>query len=197
MVIALKPEERIKYDGHLILVNPFGQIPNREICDALDEIDEKRRISLLHRKFEELFPAELFCISSETGLKKEELIAKMCRDLEKKGYADHSFYPSVMGRENAFGTAFGEVAIPHSLDNNGLKTTINVCIVENGIVWDGRLLHVVFLASVNKNDMFWYREAFEGMLILLDREDFIARIRNCRNYESFQRIWMETLTKTQ
>ena len=61
---------------------------------------------------------ELFCKNGDMGDRKQAL-THMVRALEENGYVEEGFMAEVEDREAHSSTAFGRLAVPHSLKNGG------------------------------------------------------------------------------
>ena len=63
---------------------------------------------------------------------------------ERRGIVDETFYPQVIEREQLSSTAFGSVAIPHSLTMNANRTGVAIAVNPKGIQWGNNRVHIGF-----------------------------------------------------
>lgn len=157
------------------------------IQNAILQAQEKYRDRKLKVKFNDFFEPDLFIVDSKLKNKKQ-VLAKLCDCLLVQNYVDTSFEESVYKRENAAGTAFGNVAIPHSVEMNAIKTSIAVAVSKEGFQWDSNIVHVVLLLAINKADRRSFRALYESLISLFSEDKVIQEIRNCTSFDEFKSI---------
>ena len=157
------------------------------IQDAILQSQEKYRDRKLKVKFNDFFEQSLFVVDSKLKSKKQ-VLAKLCDCLLVQNYVDTNFEESVYRRENAAGTAFGNVAIPHSIEMNAIKTSIAVAVSKEGFQWDSNIVHVVLLLAINKADRRSFRALYESLISLFSKDKVIQEIRNCTSFDEFKSI---------
>lgn len=157
------------------------------IQNAILQSQEKYRDRKLKVKFNDFFEPDLFIVDSKLKNKKQ-VLAKLCDCLLVQNYVDTSFEESVYKRENAAGTAFSNVAIPHSVEMNAIKTSIAVAISKEGFKWDSNIVHVVLLLAINKADRRSFRALYESLISLFSEDKVIQEIRNCTSFDEFKSI---------
>jgi len=54
---------------------------------------------------------------------------------------------------------------------DAIKTNISILISEKGILWDGNLVNIVFLTSINEIDKRHFRIIYEAILELIEKKD--------------------------
>lgn len=157
------------------------------IQNAILQAQEKYRDRKLKVKFNDFFEPDLFIVNSKL-INKKQVLAKLCDCLLVQNYVDTSFEESVYKRENAAGTAFGNVAIPHSVEMNAIKTSIAVAVSKEGFQWDSNIVHVVLLLAINKADRRSFRALYESLISLFSEDKVIQEIRNCTSFDEFKSI---------
>lgn len=166
----------------LNLKNQFSIIQN-----AILQAQEKYRDRKLKVKFNDFFEPNLFIVDSKLKNKKQ-VLTKLCDCLLVQNYVDTNFEESIYKRENAAGTAFGNVAIPHSVEMNAIKTSIAVAISKEGIQWNSNIVHIVLLLAINKADRRSFRALYESLISLFSEDKVIQEIRNCTSFDEFKSI---------
>lgn len=63
-----------------------------------------------------------------------------------------TFCDSIILREKTSSTAFGNIAIPHVIHVDALKSGIGIMVSEKGIYWDDQIVHIVFLIAIHYDD---------------------------------------------
>lgn len=119
-----------------------------------------------------------------------EAIEDICDILYKHEYTTATYTSEVKEREKLSSTAFGNFAIPHSLHNNCLNTTIYVHIQEKPIKWDEQYVNVVFLLSISNDDRTRFREIFEHITDTINSKDNLAKIKKSKTYDEFVEIFI-------
>lgn len=177
----------------VVLISPLNlNIQFSIIQDAILQAQEKYRDRKLKVKFNDFFEPDLFIVDSKLKNKKQ-VLAKLCDCLLVQNYVDTSFEESVYKRENAAGTALGNVAIPHSVEMNAIKTSIAVAVSKDGFQWDSNIVHVVLLLAINKADRRSFRALYESLISLFSENKVIQEIRNCTSFDEFKSIIYTTL----
>ena len=155
-----------------------------EIVNLLDKIDNEKKLRILYQNFNVLFKESLFTISDEDDY--HQVIWKMTKLLLNEEYVGDEFYKRVLQREEASSTAFGAIAIPHSIKFDGLTTAICVLINPNGIEWKDNKVNIVFLISVNKADSTYFRAIIGALIQLFEEEKIVTELSGCRNFQQFK-----------
>ncbi len=157
------------------------------VQDAILKSQEDYYNYKLKVQFDNFFEEDLFLANSNLKTK-QQVLTQLCDKLLVKNYVDSSFEESIYKRENVATTAFGNVAVPHSVDMNAFKTSIAVAISKEGFIWNNNTVHVVFLLAINKADRKIFRPLYESLIYLFSEERIIREIRNCNSFKDFRDI---------
>lgn len=172
----------------VVLISPLNLKSQFSIIqNAILQAQEKYRDRKLKVKFNDFFEQSLFVVDSKLKNKKQ-VLTKLCDCLLVQNYVDTNFEESVYKRENAAGTAFGNVAIPHSIEMNAIKTSIAVAISKEGIQWNSNIVHIVLLLAINKADRRSFRALYESLISLFSEDKVNQEIRNCTSFDEFKSI---------
>lgn len=172
----------------VVLISPLNLKSQFSIIqNAILQAQEKYRDRKLKVKFNDFFEQSLFVVDSKLKNKKQ-VLTKLCDCLLVQNYVDTNFEESVYKRKNAAGTAFGNVAIPHSIEMNAIKTSIAVAISKEGIQWNSNIVHIVLLLAINKADRRSFRALYESLISLFGEDKVIQEIRNCTSFDEFKSI---------
>lgn len=172
----------------VVLISPLNLKSQFSIIqNAILQAQEKYRDRKLKVKFNDFFEQSLFVVDSKLKNKKQ-VLTKLCDCLLVQNYVDTNFEESVYKRENAAGTAFGNVAIPHSIEMNAIKTSIAVAISKEGIQWNSNIVHIVLLLAINKADRRSFRALYESLISLFSEDKVIQEIRNGTSFDEFKSI---------
>lgn len=186
LITTLNLEKTKNYE--IIVIPPFSQnIDKKRIYNAIDKITSSMRYRVLKENFNSYFSEEIFFSNIEVK-DKEELISILSDKMFELDYVNNDFKKSVLERENASSTAFGNIAIPHSVHMNALKTSIAVVISKKGIKWDDNLVNLVLLIAINEFDKKTFRNLYEAIISLFDNNDIINLAKNCTNFKDFRNL---------
>lgn len=176
------------YHYDVVLISPFNLNAQYNIIyDAILKIQDTNKNQKLRTNFHTFFEEDLFLIHPKFS-NREQILNHLCKILQEKEYVDSDFESSVLKRENAATTAFGNIAIPHSVDMNAIKTCVSAAISKNGFQWGGNTVYVVFLLAINKADKTTFRERYESLVSLFGDDHIIQEIRNCNSFKDFEQL---------
>lgn len=167
----------------LNLTNQFDTIQSV----ILKEIEDEKNLEL-STNFHIFFEKDLFLYDDNISSSKEQVLASLCDKLIEKNYVDPNFYENVCRRENAATTAFGDIAIPHSVEMDAIKTSIAVMISNNGIHWGSNTVYIIFLLAINKADKREFRNIYESLISLFSEPSIISLVRNCTCFKDLENL---------
>lgn len=186
LITTLNLEKTKNYE--IIVIPPFSEnIDKKRIYNAIDKITSSMRYRILKENFNSYFNEEIFFSNIEVK-DKEELISILSDKMLGLDYVNNDFKRSVLERENASSTAFGNIAIPHSVHMNALKTSIAVVISKKGIKWDDNLVNLVLLIAINEFDKKTFKNLYEAIISLFDNNDIINLTKNCNTFKEFKNL---------
>lgn len=173
----------------VILISPFtSSIDVRDVFNRLEEVVEKQKLAVLHQEFDHFFSPELFYHDSSMDCDKLKIIHILNDKLLKQGHVNAEFYHDVIKRDEAASTAFGKIAIPHSMKMNANHTRIAVAISQEGIKWDQHLVHIVLLIAINEKESYLFKELYEALINFCTQDNIMALLKNCATFEDFRDI---------
>ncbi len=176
------------YGCDVVQISPFNLSAQYNIIyDAILKRQDTDKNKKLRTNFHTFFESDLFFINPEPN-NREEIITYLCGILQQKEYVDHDFEASVLKRENAATTAFGNIAIPHSVDMNAVKTSITIAISKSGFQWAGNTVYLIFLLAINKADKTAFRELYESLVSLFGDKNTIQEARACNSFKDFEQL---------
>lgn len=124
---------------------------------------------------------------------KAECISYMVNKLEAKHYVNPSFHSEILEREQLSTTAFGSVAIPHSMRMHAFKTGISVIISDHPILWDKNHVQLILMMSFSKDDRYIFNEIFEPLSMILTDQRNIRTLISCLTYDEFIKTLIQLL----
>ena len=101
-----------------IHLSPFvSQKELKQIKNSITLIRNQKKNERLRKELIQLFSKDLF-YKNINAKSRETVIQLLANEAYQKGYAMASFLDDVLNRERLSSTAFNDVAVPHSLENN-------------------------------------------------------------------------------
>ncbi|WJV51909.1 PRD domain-containing protein [Prodigiosinella aquatilis] len=176
-------------DKPVVVISPFPTGYQLEQIGKLVLVDRTRPYML-----ERFFDAQHFHIIN-TPMDQSQLFRLLCDQLEREGYVDAAFYPSVEEREAIVSTMLGEgIALPHSLGLLAKKTVVFTVLAPQGIAWGDETAYVIFLLAISKTE---YEEAMAiyDLFVTFMRERAMTRLRESPDFISFKAVAMDCLSR--
>jgi lichenan operon transcriptional antiterminator len=168
------------------VISPFmTQTDKFEIQAKIESSQNNKKKQVLKRHFHNYFEKDLF-FAQEAPCDMLQAIDTMTDKLYEMEYVRCNYKESLLIREKAASTAFGKMAIPHSVEMNAYKTCASVMISKKGIKWDKQLVHVVLMIAINKQDSNAFKELYESLVIIFSEENNIELFKECNSFEEFE-----------
>lgn len=192
LITTVKFEDYEKYEN--VIIPPFADAINKFIIlNAIESIQKKKKNKVLRENFDRFFSEKFFFIDQHFFNEKETIEA-LGNKLNLCSYVHSDFIERVLQREAMSSTAFGRIAIPHSVSMNSLKTNICVVLDKDGIPWGNTMVNVVFLISINKFEKNIFRELYESLISCFDDNNkIIDNILCCNDFQSFKKYILANL----
>lgn len=96
-------------------------------------------------------------------------------------------------REEAASTAFGCIAVPHSMKMDARRTGIALALSKQGITWDKQIVHVVLLIAIHEQESHLFRKLYEALILLFSQKHVPDQIKECISFQEFRQLLL-TLT---
>lgn len=170
---------------HAVQVNPF--LHERDLAAIRKKISEIKQVTKKNRLREMLLQItspELFCKNEEIG-DQNQALAFMVQALQENGYVDGGFMEEVKDREAHSSTAFGRLAVPHSLKMEAARTGMYILLSDKPVVWGEHMVNVVLLFAINRQDRALFHEIFDNLIVLLLEYHSLEKVIESNSYEEF------------
>ncbi|MFV0381980.1 MAG: BglG family transcription antiterminator [Breznakia sp.] len=187
----------IQLDIHLhqemILIPPFLQQSDKvKIYNSLLRIINNKKNCISKKIFHNFFLEDLFLVNPDLQ-DKDALIQHQTNKLLELHYVNQNFEENIHIRENAASTAFGCLAIPHTMKMDAHKSCISVCISKQGIKWQQQCVNIVLLVALNRADKRLFHELYETLVKIFSNDTVIELIKECTSFEDFKTIFFESI----
>lgn len=169
-----------------IVVSPFNLHRQRHfISEMIEKIRSNEQKLFLQNNYQDFFHPSLFYVNPAFE-ERDQLFAVVCSDMQRLGFVSDAFEKEVREREHASSTAFGELALPHSMHMNAIKTCIAVIISKEGIHWDdGKKVNFVLLTAINHIDRSNFADIYEALISVFDNPTAIAQMKHIKSFKEF------------
>lgn len=183
IIIAIN--KKIQTKVPIVYISPF--LTAKDIIAIRDKIQEttelKERLSFNDQLFN-FFDAKFFLIDS-TMHSKEEVINYITTKFYQGGVTKADYRANLLQRESMSSTAFGKIAIPHSLRMESNETKGFVYINQKGISWDQDKVYLVIALAVRENDSKIFRNIFDKFSDIMTEEKKVTTIVLSKSYNDF------------
>lgn len=177
-----------KLHHQICMISPFStKLSLASIQNTIDSFKTNKKHYILKRDFKHFFFRELF-VSNPHEKTRDEIIHMLSNKMMELDYVNKDFEEKVMIREVAAATAFGTIAIPHSMEMDALKTSIAVAVSSKGFHWDEHIVHVVLLIAINKVDKRIFHDLYETLVALFYEQSMIDQAKECHTFEDFENL---------
>lgn len=158
----------------------------RKIDMVIKSIRHTQKKNNFTNNLKQFFSPENFEIITKK-ISRDSVFKEVCNKLEKMDIVNEEFFDQLKEREKMSSTAFGKVAIPHSLQMSALKTQGYIVVAPKGIEWDieGNKVNLIFLLAVNKNNKSTYRNIFDDLSQIAIDPKNISKLITSKTYEAF------------
>lgn len=178
-----RPEQAL----HMIHVPFLGvQHCKGEIADAVEAIQNRRRITILKEEFDRFFSPELFFVNQDGKLSAKEIMRQTAEQMEAIGVVQNGFYDRLLERELAASTAFPNIAIPHSMHLDAIKTSVCVMLCPKGVAWGGQTVKIVLTVAIHRTDAQIFGELYQALIGLFDNEKNLRQIVDKKTFQEFR-----------
>ena len=179
---------RESYDCYVVTLSPFALDSQYDLIqDALSRTRNRYVNYKLRQNFHQFFEKSLFLLNPPLE-GRSQILRQLYEALYQKNYVKENFLENVYRREHAATTAFANIAIPHAVEMDAIKTSVAVAVSRKGFEWEGHTVYLVLLLAINKADRKIFRELYESLISLFSEDSILGEVRACRSFEDFERI---------
>lgn len=176
------------HDCYVVTLSPFSVSSQYDLIqEALACMRSRYTNQKLRQNFHLFFEKDLFVLNPAAE-SRSQILAQLHEVLYKKNYVNEDFLENIYRREHAATTAFANIAIPHAVEMDAIKTSVAVAISRRGFEWDGHTVYLVFLLAINKADKKAFRELYESLISLFGEDSILNEVRGCDSFKDFERI---------
>ncbi|HBF2175709.1 PTS sugar transporter subunit IIA [Clostridioides difficile] len=169
-----------------VYVNPYL---NRKDYDNIQskfiQIKDKKNILTVQNHLEMYFSESLFMKNIYLDSAKD-YIKFMGNILYKNKYVKPNYIDDVLIREKMSSTAFNNnVAIPHSMKMNALKTGVCLIVNDKPVKWGEEKVQIIAMIPINEKEKEKFNYIFESFIEILSEWNNVKELTKADNYSSF------------
>lgn len=170
----------------VVFVHPYiTEGDYEQIQNQLLKISERKSMSQVKNYLEAYFSEDLFMknIYLESDI---SYIKYMSDRMKEMDFVDENYCQSVIERENMSSTAFNNnVAIPHSVKMNALRTGICIILNDKAVQWGAEKVQIIAMIAVQKQEGKLFTNVFESFINVLSEWDNVKELTKADDYHSF------------
>lgn len=172
-------------DVPYVVITPFFIESDREkVSTKIAELKEQKKKNQFKLHLKSFLDERHFYYSVEKS-RKEDVLQFMCHTMHRDGYVDKDFFIKIMEREAMSSTAFGQVALPHAIKMESLKTGMFIYLNTNGVNWDNSIVKIVLLITVSEDDRKIFRDVFDALATILTDDIHVNLLSSIDNFDNF------------
>ncbi len=167
-------------------------VVNSLLMDKDYELISKRIDAIKKKRKKEFILEQLIAISNPSLFEKnvmfenkKEIINYMVTKMVDQGYVDQGYEKGVLHREELSSTAFGYVAVPHSMELNANKTGMYIMLYNKPVMWGEKPVQVILLFTINKDEIQLFRSVFDDIVVLLMEMENLLKVTQTNSYTEF------------
>lgn len=157
------------------------------LYQVINQIKTQSKNNILKQNFDQYFQPAIFFVNPPFSTK-EELISQLSQQMATLDYVSESFGPHVLEREQMSATSYGQIAIPHSIHMDAIKTCVSVIIMTEGFLWDDTLVNIILLTAINDVDRRNFRIIYEAILELFEEKDIAQLASSLLTFQDFKQF---------
>lgn len=184
LILSTEPIDTSIPIRHYIL-NPFvTETDIRNIFTIVDDIKSNKIKNIIRDKIMYFFHEDLF-FTDKKFKNDVEAIETMCDIMISHQYVDTSYKEEIYAHEKISPSSYGNIAIPHPLNNKAKSSVIAVSLNPEPISWGINQVNLVFMLSLKEEDRDLFSDIFEFITQILKDEHIFKKIMSIKTYDEF------------
>ncbi|MFT9457452.1 MAG: BglG family transcription antiterminator [Liquorilactobacillus hordei] len=160
---------------------------------AIKEVENE--INLTNESFSNLYLNQRTVYLHKNLKTPDEVIKYICNDLIEKKLVSRRIIESVLAREAAASTSFGNyVAMPHPLEAFSNDTFWSLLTLKEPIIWNDKKVQIVCFLHIASSDMDELEPLYKELLSLLDDKKSVKKLINANSKSEVIKI-LEKINK--
>lgn len=155
-----------------------------QVRAAVERVQRDKRREKFRRRLGELIKPELFA-TGEPVRTREEIIHAMSARLIELGYVNEGFEDDVLEREHLSSTAFGAVAVPHTMKPYANESSMSVLVPDEPVAWGDGTVSLVIMLAFSRGQRATFNELFDPLVSILIDPLNVRELAGIRDYQAF------------
>ena len=178
--------------GEVAVVGPIlTKRGERLVRERLDAVLERMRTSHARQFLRGMLSPELFVRNVRLSGDKDAYIDYLGGLAMSHGFADAEFVQDVHLRDSVSSTAFVDgLALPHSMGAYAHRSFIAVLHNDAPVAWDGRDVNFVMMVGIAREDMKYFRGAFDLIVEFFSSVDRTVELMQTDSFTEFVRVFV-------
>ena len=189
--LVIATQDVLPSSGERVLVGPIlTKRGERAIRERLDAVLERKQTSHARQFLRGMLSPELF-VRNVRLEGKDAYIDYLGGLAMQHGYADAEFVQDVHLRDSISSTSFIDgLALPHSMGAYARRSFIAVLHNDAPVGWDSRNVHFIMMIGIAKEDMAYFRDAFDLIVEFFSSVDKTVALMQTDGFDEFVRVFV-------
>ncbi|GAE03261.1 hypothetical protein CBO05C_2951 [Clostridium botulinum B str. Osaka05] len=170
----------------VIIVPPF--LTEREIDNINNKIlnfKRKKEQFYLKKQLIQLFNPHIFYENLYLN-DAFEMIEYIGKEMVEYGFVKESYIDDVIERERMSYTVFNNnVAVPHSMHMNALKSSISIVINHKPVKWGEHHVQIIAMIAFNKKERNLFVDIFDNFIRIISEPENVEKLIRSTDYSTF------------
>lgn len=131
------------------------------------------------------FTSETNFIKENRNKEAREVIHFISEKFRKENIVGSDFENKILEREKLSSTAFGSVAIPHTINYNAKRSQWFIYINSKGIKWGTQVVYLIITLASSPKDEKKFRKVFDELSEVIINDNKVSKLTACMTYQEF------------
>lgn len=174
-----------------VTISPFiAENDLNLIRKKIISVKRNKQLKLLSKYIRQYSCADLF-EKNKYFEKPEQAILYMCNRLMALDYVNCDFFDQVMERENISSTAFGIIAVPHTVELAAKKNAIYFIINQDRIEWGGAHVQVIALIAMSADNQKEFYDVYTSFTEVMADTEYLKKLLQAKDYTEFLDVFSD------
>lgn len=187
LIISSEPLDNSVTIRHYITQPIISENDIKELFECIDNIKAQRIKNFIREKILYFFQEDLF-FTDTNYVSDVEVIEALCDTMISKQYVEPNYKALIYEHEDIAPSSYGNIAIPHPLNNNAKSSRIAVSIHPKPIKWGMNKVNLVFMLSLTEDDRELFSTIFNFLVQVLKDETITSNLINVKSFDEFVNI---------
>ena len=171
-----------------VLISPFiTQNDIKIISNMIETVKKEKEKKLILERIKYFFRQDL-CFLNCDFKSSTDVIETLCDSMLEKGLVSNDYKNEIYMHEEISSSSYGNIAIPHPLNNKAISSVIALVISKKPIDWKGNDVNLIFMLSFKEEDKVLFQETFNYITELISIHSVWEKIICCSNYQELLSI---------